>query len=73
MRFQRTFVFCLLVFLSAFPFSRANAKTNLLFILDSSGSMRATVDGAPKIVSAKRVLNETLLQLPLETRVGFMS
>jgi hypothetical protein len=49
------------------------AATNVLFILDSSGSMWAKVDGAPKVVTAKRVLNDTLHQLPPGTKIGLMT
>lgn len=51
----------------------ASAGNNVLFILDSSGSMWARVDGAPKVETAKRVLNDTLHQLPAGTKVGLMT
>lgn len=51
----------------------ASAATNLLYIVDSSGSMWEQVDGKPKIVVAKSVLNETLSALSPETRLGLMT
>src|SRR5579885_1983927 len=51
----------------------ATAATNVLFILDSSGSMWEKVDGTPKTVTAKRVLGETLGSLPADARVGLMT
>jgi Ca-activated chloride channel family protein len=47
--------------------------TNVLFILDSSGSMWERVDGQPKVTTAKKVLNDLLAHLPPQTRVGLMT
>ncbi len=46
---------------------------NVLFILDASGSMWERVDGQPKIIAAKRVLNDVLRDLPPGTQMGLMS
>lgn len=73
MRFQRIFGLSSLVFISTVPFGAASAATNVLFILDSSGSMLEKVDGIPKIVIAKRVLNDTLSALPPDTQLGLMT
>jgi hypothetical protein len=51
----------------------AAAPANVLFVLDSSGSMWERVDGQPKIVTAKKVLNDLLAKLPAKTRVGLMT
>src|SRR3546814_20841495 len=40
------------------------ASSNLLFILDASGSMWGRVDGEPKIVVAKDVMSRLVRQLP---------
>jgi Mg-chelatase subunit ChlD len=40
--------------------TRASAATNVLFIIDSSGSMLERVDGSPKIVTAKRAIADML-------------
>src|SRR3546814_19689455 len=42
------------------------ASSNLLFILDASGSMWGRVDGEPKIVVAKDVMSRLVRQLPAE-------
>jgi Mg-chelatase subunit ChlD len=73
MRFQGIFALYFLVFISTLSFGSASAATNVLFILDSSGSMWEQVEGIPKIVIAKRVLNDTLSALPSDTRLGLMT
>lgn len=50
----------------------AQAESNLLFVLDSSGSMWGQVDGVAKITTAKTVLNRLLGDLPADTRAGLM-
>lgn len=69
---SRLYAVCLITALTGFPFT-GSAATNVLFILDNSGSMLERVDGAPKIVTAKRVLADTLRDLPREARVGLMT
>lgn len=60
---------CILVSLSG----PASAAGNLLFILDASGSMRAKVDGTPKIDIAKSTLGKLIGDLPPDTKVGLMA
>ncbi|MDX1709897.1 MAG: VWA domain-containing protein [Rhodovibrionaceae bacterium] len=48
----------------------AQADKNVLFILDSSGSMAQDLGGETKMAAAKRVFGEMLDQLPPETNVG---
>ena len=50
----------------------ARAETNLLFILDSSGSMWGQLDGVAKMTTAKTVLNRLMGDLPANTRAGLM-
>ncbi len=50
----------------------AAAESNLLFVLDSSGSMWGQVDGVAKINTAKTVLNRLLGDLPDNTKAGLM-
>lgn len=52
--------------------STAKAEKNLLFILDSSGSMWGQVDGVAKITTAKTVLNRLLGDLPPDVKAGLM-
>lgn len=51
------------------PVQSAN---NLLFILDSSGSMWGQLDGAPKMETAKAALSKLIGDLPKDTNVGLM-
>jgi len=50
----------------------AAAESNLLFVLDSSGSMWGQVDGVAKITTAKTVLNRLMGDLPKNTSAGLM-
>ncbi|GEM_PF-1444948 len=45
-------------------------KTDLLFILDSSGSMRSILDGSTMIDWAKKAISSAVLSLPSEAEVG---
>ncbi|MGB7292227.1 MAG: VWA domain-containing protein [Thermodesulfobacteriota bacterium] len=61
-------------FLIAFSFSKISfADTNILYILDGSGSMWGQVDGVPKIQTAKEVLGNLMGDLPSDTKVGLMT
>ena len=51
----------------------AAAATNILFVVDASGSMWEQVDGKPKITIAKQVLSDTLAALPAQPRLGLMT
>lgn len=53
------------------PFS-ASAQTNVLFIVDASGSMKEKVDGKTRIDVAKKVLGETLGEMPEEANLGLL-
>lgn len=67
---------CLYVFstivLALFVAIPAQAKTNILFILDGSNSMWGQVEGEAKITSAQKVLGELLKDLPGEIQTGLM-
>ena len=52
--------------------SLARAESNLLFVLDSSGSMWGQVDGVAKMTTAKTVLKRLMGDLPQNTRAGLM-
>ncbi|MBI3675057.1 MAG: VWA domain-containing protein [Proteobacteria bacterium] len=60
----------LIVIVCATP---ASAGSNVLFILDGSGSMWERVDGQPKIVLAKKALDDVLREFPAETKMGLMT
>ena len=49
------------------------ASSNLLFILDASGSMWGRVDGEPKIVVAKDVMSGLVRGLPDDAKAGLIA
>jgi len=51
----------------------ARAASNILFILDGSGSMAAKVEGRAKIDVAKEVLGTLIADLPADTRAGLVA
>src|SRR4051794_40127585 len=48
------------------------AESNVMLIVDVSGSMKKPVDGEPRMTVAKRVLAEALAAMPPETRLGLL-
>ena len=50
----------------------AGAGSNLLFVLDASGSMWGKIDDRHKITTAKTVLGGLIADLPADTRAGLM-
>ncbi len=50
----------------------ARAETNIMLIVDASGSMKKKVDGEQRMTAAKRVLAETLATLPAAARLGLL-
>ncbi|MEZ0225751.1 MAG: VWA domain-containing protein [Alphaproteobacteria bacterium] len=48
----------------------AHADTNVLFIVDASGSMKKPVDGKQRMIVAKKVLGETLSNMPKDAHLG---
>lgn len=50
----------------------AQSESNLLFILDSSGSMWGKLEGQAKMTTAKTSLSKLVGDLPKETKVGLM-
>jgi len=55
---------------TSFP---AQAKNNLLFVVDSSGSMWGQVDGVTKMTTAKQALTRLIGDLPASTNTGIMA
>ncbi len=51
----------------------AGADSNILFIMDASGSMNDRMGNELKITVAKRVLSDLLKELPAEAKVGLMA
>jgi Ca-activated chloride channel family protein len=62
-------VICLVTFL----FSPLLASSNVLFILDASGSMWGQIEGVPKITIAKKAMTALLKDLPKDTKIGLMT
>jgi len=73
MRFLNLSIFSIVLLLCFIFSSRGNAESNMLFILDASGSMWGQVDGTAKIETAKNVLGTLLKDLPADTKVGLMT
>ncbi|MEW6665952.1 MAG: VWA domain-containing protein [Thermodesulfobacteriota bacterium] len=48
----------------------SQAKTNVLFIVDASGSMQKKVDGRTRLDIAKEVLGQTLNKMPADAQLG---
>lgn len=66
-------MFLMVLSLAAIGAETASAQTNVLFIVDSSGSMRAKVEGKETRMSvAKRALSLALKDMPKEARLGMM-
>ncbi|HLF97467.1 MAG TPA: VWA domain-containing protein [Methylococcaceae bacterium] len=51
----------------------AQAENNVLFILDASGSMKKMAGHESRMDAAKRVLADTLRDMPKEARLGLMA
>lgn len=56
--------------LCAFVSSNAFAETNVMFIVDASGSMKKKVGNETRMAAAKSALRQTLGAMPATTRVG---
>jgi Ca-activated chloride channel family protein len=51
----------------------SGARSNLIFILDASGSMWGQIEGTPKIAIAKEVLTGLIKDLPGDVHVGLVA
>ncbi len=54
-------------------FASAHAEDDVILVLDASGSMWGQIDGEAKIVTAKRVINELLTDLPADKKLGLVA
>ena len=74
--FLRNAIFCLTALMTIVVIGlagpQAHAESNVLFILDASGSMKKNVDGKSRIDIARSSLISSVLSLPSEVRVGLM-
>lgn len=57
----------------AYPAAAESPKSDLVFVLDGSGSMWGRVAGEMKIVAAKKVMGELLRDIPAGVRVGLVA
>jgi Ca-activated chloride channel family protein len=55
------------------PAKASGAHSNLIFILDASGSMWGQIEGTPKIAIAKEVLTGLIQDLPDDVHVGLVA
>lgn len=51
----------------------AKAESNILFVIDSSGSMKAQVEGKTKMDIAKQVFNDLAETLPDDSKIGLLA
>lgn len=51
----------------------AEAKNNMVFVIDSSGSMWGQVDGTSKMTTARKVLSSLIGDLPAATNIGLVA
>ncbi|MEM7428066.1 MAG: VWA domain-containing protein [Pseudomonadota bacterium] len=58
---------------AAFTTLPAAAASDILFILDGSGSMNARIGNVPKIDTAKDSLTDMLAKVPADARIGLMT
>ena len=49
------------------------APSDILFVLDGSGSMWGQIEGVAKIDTAKKTLTRLMNDVPAEARLGFMT
>jgi von Willebrand factor type A domain len=69
----RTLLLALLLAVFAAGMPPLHAETNVLFIFDSSGSMKKKVDnGEARMTVAKRAMAQTLKDMPADVRVGLL-
>jgi len=73
MRLVICFFSMIYVFGSIFASGIAGAESNILFILDASGSMNDKIGSDLKITVAKKVLGDLLMELPSDSKVGLMA
>ncbi|MDO9542104.1 MAG: VWA domain-containing protein [Kiritimatiellia bacterium] len=66
-RFQ---ALCLMIWLASFGIGWAQDYPEVMFIVDSSGSMQARLEGRMKLDIAKEVLLAVVSELPPEVRMG---
>ena len=71
---RQFFLFIVLIVYLCFALPAFGAAgTNVLFILDASGSMWGQVDGVAKIKTAREALSKLLTDIPPETNLGLLS
>lgn len=58
---------------SASLLSAAQAEEDAILVLDASGSMWGQIDGEAKIVSARKVIDDLLTDLPADRRLGLVA
>lgn len=62
-----------LTFATLLTISHAAAGSNIVFIMDASGSMDGRIGNEKKMTAAKRVLSDLLNELPADAQVGLMA
>ncbi|MBU1733901.1 MAG: VWA domain-containing protein [Verrucomicrobia bacterium] len=67
---KRFLALCLLAWLTACSIGNAQNYPELMFVVDSSGSMQSQLEGRMKLDIAKEVLLAVVAELPSEVRIG---
>lgn len=70
---KRPTLFALLVIVTFVLWPAKLRASNLLFILDASGSMNGQIDGRAKMQIARRALSKLIGDLPSDSSVGLMT
>ncbi len=65
-------IFAITVMLTGLGISQAHADTNIMFIVDASGSMKEKVEDQTRMEAAKDVLGKTLEHMPEDANLGLM-
>lgn len=73
LRITLVIILILIMLAPGIPAAFAESPSQLLLILDASGSMWGQIEGENKIVIARRILNDLIQGLPEDTRVGLIA
>ena len=64
---------CAAIAIATLAGNTSAAPSDILFVLDGSGSMWGQIEGVAKIDTAKKTLTRLMNDVPAEARLGFMT
>ncbi len=67
---RKSILFALATLVFAVSFRGAEAKTDIEFVFDASGSMRAAMGGSTQMEVAKQTIKATIATIPVDTHVA---